>query len=212
MKKINLTTYEASSAPLPQFLQGLKPESLLDLSWTDPALGVSDYAWWPTEIADGPIDADTQEYGAEILTVDVDRQVVVVTHEIIALTPEIIAQTIAVVKAAKTRECDLLAKAKRDGVTALNAAGEMASWPIKRAEAMAFLVSGLPTDAPNLAVEAEGKIALSDLVDKVMLKANQLSFLEAKVANANRHHNNSIAILATAADARAYDVTVGWPL
>lgn len=32
---------------VPNFLVGLKPESLLDLSWTDPALGVQDCAWYP---------------------------------------------------------------------------------------------------------------------------------------------------------------------
>ncbi|MDD5106029.1 MAG: hypothetical protein PHC49_10480 [Desulfuromonadaceae bacterium] len=213
MKKINLTTYEVGNDPLPQFLRGLQPESLLDLSWTDPALGVSDCAWWPEENADGPIDADTQQYSAEILTVDVDRQVVIVTHEIIALTPETIAQIIADVKAAKTRECDLLAKSKRDAFTSTIAAGEMASWSIKRTEALAYQVSLNAADAPSLQAEAEAReITLSLLVDKVMAKANQLSYIEAQLAGINGKHNDAITALATAAEARAYDVTVGWPL
>lgn len=80
----NIPTREA----LPQFLIGLRPESLLDLSWTDPALNVQDCAWWPEEYQDDPIDTATHKYGAEILTIDSERKVVVVSHEVVALTQE----------------------------------------------------------------------------------------------------------------------------
>lgn len=73
---------------LPQFLQGLTQESLADLSWTDPALGVSNYAWWPEESGDTSIDSTTHKYGVEILTLDTERKVVVVSYEIVALTVE----------------------------------------------------------------------------------------------------------------------------
>jgi len=85
---IKIKNNTATREPLPQFLNGLLPVSLLDLSWTDPALLVRDCAWWPEEAADAPIDADTQRYGAEVLTLDVDRQVVMVSHEIVSLTAE----------------------------------------------------------------------------------------------------------------------------
>lgn len=77
----------ATREPLPQFLQGLLPESLADLSWTDPALGVQDVAWWPEESADGELGAD-KKWGDETLTVDSERQVVVVTREQLDITPE----------------------------------------------------------------------------------------------------------------------------
>lgn len=48
----------ATREPLPDFLYGLLPESLADLSWTDPALGVQDLAWWPEENTEGPLGAD----------------------------------------------------------------------------------------------------------------------------------------------------------
>lgn len=66
----------ASREPLPHFLVGLEPESLADLSWTDPALGVLGLVWWPEEDASRPL-GEYQRYGAENLTVDPKRRVVI---------------------------------------------------------------------------------------------------------------------------------------
>lgn len=44
---IKVQNHTATREPIPEFLRGLAPESLLDLSWTDPQLGVNDAAWWP---------------------------------------------------------------------------------------------------------------------------------------------------------------------
>lgn len=76
--------------PVPQFLRGLAPESLADLSWTDPALGVSDAAWWPEE-DQSPALAEFERYGAETLTVDAERRVVVVVCEAVPWSAEEIA-------------------------------------------------------------------------------------------------------------------------
>ena len=65
--------------PVPDFLVGLAPESLADLSWTDPALGVQDCAWWPEENGDGELGAN-KNWGAKVLTLDAEGQVVLVTH------------------------------------------------------------------------------------------------------------------------------------
>ena len=75
----------ASREPIPAFLQGLLPESLSDLSWTDPALGVQDCAWWPEEDASGELDTN-KKWGAEVLTLDAERQVVLVTRKQVAMT------------------------------------------------------------------------------------------------------------------------------
>lgn len=69
----------ALRAPLPSFLRGLAPESLRDLSWTDPALGVSDAAWWP-EDRQWPELEEGERYTEEVLTIDTERQVVVSTR------------------------------------------------------------------------------------------------------------------------------------
>lgn len=71
--------------PVPDFLVGLAPESLADLSWTDPALGVQDCAWWPEENGDGELGAN-KNWGAKVLTLDAEGQVVLVTHIQVAMT------------------------------------------------------------------------------------------------------------------------------
>ena len=75
----------ATREPLPSFLQGLLPESLADLSWTDPALGVQDCAWWPEEDVSGELGTN-KKWGAEVLTLDAERQVVLVTRKQVAMT------------------------------------------------------------------------------------------------------------------------------
>lgn len=77
----------AMRSPIPPFLLGLAASSLLDLSWTDPALGVSDAAWWPEVDESAPLAAG-KKYGAETLTPDPVRKVVVVTREQVSLSVE----------------------------------------------------------------------------------------------------------------------------
>lgn len=77
----------ATREALPKFLKGVKQGSLFDLSWTDPELGVSDCAWWP-EVDESESLGKHEQYGDEILTVDTNHKVVVVTHEIIPWTSE----------------------------------------------------------------------------------------------------------------------------
>lgn len=81
----------ATREPIPQFLRGLAPESLADLSWTDPALGVSDAAWWP-EDDQSPALGEFERYGDETLTVDADRRVVVVVREVEPWSAEELAE------------------------------------------------------------------------------------------------------------------------
>lgn len=77
--------------PLPAFLNGLAQESLADLSWTDPALGVSDAAWWPEVDRSLPLQ-EYQRYGDETLTADPINKVVEVVRSIVPWTAEEIAQ------------------------------------------------------------------------------------------------------------------------
>lgn len=81
----------ATRDQIPSFLAGLAPESLADLSWTDPALGVSDCAWWPEE-DQSPALGEYERYGAETLTVDAERRVVVVVREVVPWSAEEIAE------------------------------------------------------------------------------------------------------------------------
>lgn len=116
-------------------------------------------------------------------------------------------------KAKKIRDCDLLAKQKRESLTETIAAGEMASWPIKRAEAIAYQQSQNILDAPNLQVEADARqISLELLVQKVLDKANQLSYIEAQLAGVNGRHNDAISSKETIEDVQVYDINAGWPI
>lgn len=75
----------ATREPIPAFLVGLLPESLLDLSWTDPQLGVQSAAWWPEENTEGELGAN-KKWGAEVLTIDAERKVVKVARKQVAMT------------------------------------------------------------------------------------------------------------------------------
>lgn len=86
MNLIKVQAGVATRAPLPDFLVGLLPESLVDLSWTDPALGVQDCAWWPVD-DQSPVLGANQGYGAETLTVDAARRVVVAVRAVVAVPP-----------------------------------------------------------------------------------------------------------------------------
>jgi hypothetical protein len=102
--QVNLKTKTASREPLPVFLHGLTQESLLDLSWTDSALGVQDLAWFPESNVNPPLN-ETQYFGAESFKIDFENKIVEVSNEILNYTKqEIENQQIAIRKE----------KAKRD--------------------------------------------------------------------------------------------------
>ena len=75
--------------PIPIFLDqsGTREAlaSLLDLSWTDPVLGVQDAAWWPEEDQSGELGAN-KKWGTETLTPDPERKVVIVKRKQVAMT------------------------------------------------------------------------------------------------------------------------------
>ncbi len=71
--------------PIPQFLIGLSQESLSDLSWTDPSLGVQDCKWLP-EIDRSPALGPYERYGAETLAVG--GGVVIVTRAVVPWSAE----------------------------------------------------------------------------------------------------------------------------
>jgi len=87
---IKVQSNTATREPLPEFLRGLAPSSLADLSWTDPQLGVSDAAWWPEE-DQSPALGEYERYGAETLTPDPERHVVLVTRAVEPWSDEEIA-------------------------------------------------------------------------------------------------------------------------
>jgi predicted P-loop ATPase len=108
---------------------------------------------------------------------------------------------------------EALATAKRNLVVAPYSPGEMASWPIKRAEALAYQASGNAADAPNLSNEATARgITLAALVAKVLADAARFAGVESAIAGTSGKHRDAVRALATHADIMAYDYTTGWPL
>lgn len=81
----------ATREQLPSFLHGLQQESLLDLSWTDPALGVSDCAWFPETDTSAPL-GQYEQYGEETLTIDADNKRVIVNRAVVPMTAEQLEQ------------------------------------------------------------------------------------------------------------------------
>lgn len=77
----------ASRESLPEFLSNVSPESLKDLSWTDPALGVSTSAWWPEVQINTPVPVGKKR-GKEILTVDKENKIVQVRYEFVPLSEQ----------------------------------------------------------------------------------------------------------------------------
>lgn len=109
-------------------------------------------------------------------------------------------------------EVSAMAKQLRDRAVADVSAGEMASWPVKRAEAAAYLASRNPGDAPMLSVECAARgISLDAMVAKVEGNAARLAQLEAIIAGVDGRHRDALRACNTFEALAAYDYTTGWP-
>lgn len=84
---------------------------------------------------------------------------------------------------------------------------EMASWAIKRAEALAY--DGTAMSCPMLAAEAAARgCDVAVIVGRVHANAGALSALEAQIAGVAGRHKDAVR---SAAEPAAYDWSVGWP-
>jgi hypothetical protein len=97
----------ASREHFPAFLQGLAPESLADLSWTDSALGVQNCAWFKEESNIHALGAN-EKYGSEIFTIDSVRKVVVVSRQILQMSQDEIDEEAAKVTEQKQQRIDAI--------------------------------------------------------------------------------------------------------
>lgn len=106
---IKIKNNTASREPLPPFLVGLGHESLSDLSWTDPDLGVQDCAWWP-EVDASPALGEFERYGDETLTINANDKTVTVVRSVVPWSE-------AEIEAFKTEKATA-ARARRDRLLA----------------------------------------------------------------------------------------------
>jgi hypothetical protein len=89
---------------------------------------------------------------------------------------------------------------------------EMSTWPIKRAEALAYQVSQNADDAPTLAIEASiREVSLASIVSRVLTNAAVLLEAEITIAGTSGLHRDAVEALETIAAVDTYDYSAGWP-
>ena len=116
-------------------------------------------------------------------------------------------------RSAKASECDLIAKSKRDGIVKDISAAEMASWPIKRSEAISYQATNDASLAPMLSAESAARgVTLPALAEKVLAKSVALSVIEAGIAGCSGRHQDAINALDDLDEISAYDISAGWPV
>jgi len=119
--------------------------------------------------------------------------------------------TLEQAKTLKMREVSLHAKVLRDRAVETVSAGEMASWPIKRAEANEHIASGGTADCPMLTDEAAARnITLADLVARVINNAQTFGSLESSISGTDGRHRDAINAMTDFAAVASYDYSTGW--
>jgi hypothetical protein len=120
--------------------------------------------------------------------------------------------TLAQAKAVKKAQSLAIAKSLRDKVVAAISPGEMASWPIKRDEALRYSQTGNAADAPLLSMEAQARgITLAAMMTRVASNAASFAAAEAAIGGADGRHRDAIDKLLRFEDVADYNLNTGWP-
>ena len=115
-------------------------------------------------------------------------------------------------KSEMSKQVSAHAKLLRDRVVADISMGELASWPVKLAEAGRFVETGSSANCPMLAGEAAARgVSLAVLVGKVGGNALGFSAIEAAIGGADGKHRDAIKIITSFHDLALYDCSAGWP-
>ena len=134
-----------------------------------------------------------------------------VSSDDVAVQSIIDGYTLAESQAYKCAEVSDKAKQLRDKAVRSISAGEMASWPIKLAEAAKFAAGD--TSCPMLNAEATARgITLAALVAKVDGNAQVFAGLEAVIGGVDGKHRDAIKALVTFDEVSNYDYSAGWPV
>lgn len=119
--------------------------------------------------------------------------------------PEAPFETLEEAQADRIAVIDFAAKSMRDKVVSGISAGEMASWPIKLAEANAG-------GGPMLTIEAQARgITVDALIARILGNAVGFSQLEATIAGNSGRHEDAIRAMTKIDEVVAYDMRDGWP-
>lgn len=107
---------------------------------------------------------------------------------------------------------DDYAKQLRDRALKNISSGEMGTWASKYQEAKAFQASGLASDAPSLALEAQQRgITLANLATRVVNNFQTVAQREARVAGIAGKHKDNVRALNGYPAINSYDYSTGWP-
>jgi hypothetical protein len=129
-----------------------------------------------------------------------------------AVQASIDSYTLAQAKAEKKSQSLAIAKSLRDKVVAAISPGEMASWPIKRDEAIRYSQTGNAADAPLLSMEAQARgITLAAMMARVAANSASFAAAEAAIGGADGKHRDAIDALTTFEALAAYNLNTGWP-
>lgn len=115
-------------------------------------------------------------------------------------------------KVARCADVARYARELRDRLLGGYSPAEMASWPVKRAEAAAYATSGDSAVAPMLAAEAVARQAtLAVVAARVAVNAAAFTALESQIAGIYGRHCDAIRALPSFEAVAAYDYSTGWP-
>lgn len=113
--------------------------------------------------------------------------------------------------ARKLSEIEEIASAARQRVTGPVSPQEMASWPVKLQQAIAFTESAPETDFEMIAIEARARgVEVIEIASRVISNARGYSAAEARIAGTAGKHRDAVRALTEAGDILAYDTTKGW--
>ena len=206
---IKIQSNTATREPLPSFLLGLAAASVADLSWTDPALGVSDCAWWPEEYGEGEL-PPLHRWGAETLTPDPVRQVVVVTREAVPLTAEEIEAEADALRPGLIEANNAAYETAIEQMTADYPAAEIQTWERQRAEVIAWEADqSAPTPWIDMAAGARG-LARDEYLARTLAKVT--AFAQASAWLTGRRQGIDDAIRAAKSPAELAAITIDYTL
>lgn len=211
--RVNLTTQTVDDAPLPEALRGLAAESLADLSWTDAALGLREYAWLPLVRAAVAFDVATHRIAGETLTLGSGQ--VVATPVIEAIPEEEIAARAAAAIQARQREKLSTANTRCQGLlNALKAGypdGEVLSWGQQVAEAKARAADEAAATPLLSALATARGVPLDLLSAKVLEKAAAYAAASGAIIGHRQRLEDALVSASTLTALEAVDVEAGWP-
>lgn len=229
--RVERATGIADRTPLPDFLRGLLPESLVDLTWADPDLGVGPYAWLPpvegrSEHYDPSTHTTTRE--GETLVADLVAGVVRITPGVRPLTADELAASAA---ARKARADEAWGRIKQARETRISTSGVLVDghWyhsdvPFKEVinqSLRLYSVNALADEDPVKMAVAGKLAALRDAAWKTManvwVPASYILGVKIDAAHAvlaAACHARAEALrqsVYAAGDPYAVDITTGWP-